>query len=137
MEVIATARGYYGGKIREPGAKFTLSSGKAFSEHWMKTEGGEKPPKVESKPAPAPKVESKPAPAPKVGSKPDSAPKAYHTVHKGFGKWDVFGLDGEVVEGGDNLKKAEAHALVEELKAGEEGDQGGESPPDDDKPEEG
>ncbi len=40
---------------------------------------------------------------------------AFHTVHKGFGKWDVYDPKGVVVENGDNLKKANAHALVKKL----------------------
>tara|TARA_R110000851_G_scaffold283911_1_gene437475 strand:- start:568 stop:870 length:303 start_codon:yes stop_codon:yes gene_type:complete len=38
--------------------------------------------------------------------------KGIHAVHRGAGKWDVFGADGKVIEGGDNLNKADAAALV-------------------------
>ena len=39
--------------------------------------------------------------------------KGIHALHKGFGRWDVLGVDGEVVESG--LDKAGASALVEKL----------------------
>ena len=42
-------------------------------------------------------------------------PKGYHKVHKGAGKWDVFGPDGEVVPEGDNIKRDDADALIELL----------------------
>lgn len=44
MEVIATKKGYYGGKIREPGDQFTIESERAYSERWMK--------RAETKPSP-------------------------------------------------------------------------------------
>ncbi|MCC6863272.1 MAG: hypothetical protein IT544_00485 [Rhodobacteraceae bacterium] len=37
MIVIATAKGYYAGKVREPGETFGLRDDADFSEVWMKT----------------------------------------------------------------------------------------------------
>jgi len=44
--------------------------------------------------------------------------KGIHAVHRGFGKWDVIGLDGEVINKDGDLNKADASALVETLLAG-------------------
>ncbi len=41
--------------------------------------------------------------------------KGIHAFHKGFGKYEVLGADGKVVEGGVDLNKADAGALVDEL----------------------
>lgn len=35
MQVRATAKGYYGSKVREPGETFTVAKGDDFSEAWM------------------------------------------------------------------------------------------------------
>jgi hypothetical protein len=35
MKVRATAKGYFGGKLREPGETFTLSEEAQFSKEWM------------------------------------------------------------------------------------------------------
>jgi len=43
--------------------------------------------------------------------------KKFYAVHRGFGKWDVFGQDKKVVENGGDLNKADAAALVELLLA--------------------
>lgn len=44
----------------------------------------------------------------------DDAPK-FKAIHRGAGKWDVFNEDLDVVEGGDNLNKADAAELVKKL----------------------
>jgi hypothetical protein len=36
MNVIATQRGFYGGRVREDGEAFSLSDPDHFSERWMK-----------------------------------------------------------------------------------------------------
>ena len=95
MKVQATDRGYYGSKIRLPGEKFTLKSKDDLSKRWMKKRGKE---------------------AANESSDPADDPK-HHTVHRGAGKWDVFDQSGNVVPDGDNLKKADAHALVDKLNA--------------------
>lgn len=35
MDVRATLRGYYGGKVREPGDRFEIKSAAEFSKSWM------------------------------------------------------------------------------------------------------
>ncbi|MBL4860749.1 MAG: hypothetical protein JKX96_07815 [Acinetobacter sp.] len=47
--------------------------------------------------------------------------KGIHAFHKGFGKWDVFGLDGTVAPDGVDLNKADAEALVKTLLADKAG----------------
>lgn len=100
MKVTATARGYYGGHIREPGDEFEIKSKKDFSKVWMTTD-----------------VDIS------TSEEDEDENKGYHTVHRGRGKWDVFGPDGEVVENGDNLSKRKARALVEKLEEDEEEDE--------------
>jgi len=95
MEVVAVAKGYYGGAIREPGDKFVLSDKGDFSRRWMEWA---------SKKAPEPEE------VPSVALE-----DSYHTSHKGGGYWDVFAPGGKIVSGGDSLRKAEAEALVVEL----------------------
>jgi len=90
MEVVAVAKGYYGGAIREPGDKFVLSDKGDFSRRWMEW-------------------------ASKKAPEPEEVPDGYHTAHKGGGYWDVLGPDGKIVEGGDSLRKDEAASLVVEL----------------------
>lgn len=36
MKVIVTERGYFGGRLREPGEIMDVPDEKAFSSHWMK-----------------------------------------------------------------------------------------------------
>ena len=56
IEVIATARGYYGGMVREAGDRFVVT-GETNIGSWMKP--------VEVKPEPKPEPKPKPKPAPK------------------------------------------------------------------------
>lgn len=49
MLVTATAKGYYGGKVREIGEVFGLAAKADLSKTWMEPVKGEKP----SRPAPA------------------------------------------------------------------------------------
>lgn len=44
MRVIATAKGYYGSKLREPGEEFGLSDDAHFSDTWMIPARGERDP---------------------------------------------------------------------------------------------
>jgi hypothetical protein len=94
------------GRWRKPGEVFDFKGTEKELGKWMK-------PTDEKAPA-------KKAPAKKKAKDDDKGgdkdPK-HHTVHKGFGKWDVFGPDGEVVDGGDNLGKEDAAELVEKLNA--------------------
>lgn len=55
--------------------------------------------------------------AAEAGKKDDDADPAFKAIHRGAGKWDVFDSELKVVEGGDNLDKAGAAALVEKLLA--------------------
>ena len=55
FEVRATRRGYYGGKLRNPGDVFVLSNTNAFSRQWMASVSGSPTPA----PAPNPKDEAK------------------------------------------------------------------------------
>ena len=50
----------------------------------------------------------------KVDDKTDDDP-AITAVHMGGGKWNVLGLDGEVVEDGEGLNKADAADLRDKL----------------------
>lgn len=43
MKVRATQRGYYGGMIREEGAKFSLAQPEDFSKSWMEKTGAADP----------------------------------------------------------------------------------------------
>jgi hypothetical protein len=54
MKVVATQRGYYGSKVREPGEAFEISDAKHFSKAWMgKTPGKAlKAPEPTSEPEP-------------------------------------------------------------------------------------
>jgi len=45
--------------------------------------------------------------------KADDKPKEFRAIHRGAGKWDVWGLDGKVVKNGGDLNKADAAALAE------------------------
>jgi|GEM_PF-2909420 len=44
-------------------------------------------------------------------------PDEFYAVHRGAGKWDVFGQNKKIVENGGDLNKADASALVELLLA--------------------
>ena len=49
MQVRATAKGYYGSKVREPGEAFAIAKEEDFSEAWMvkvEPEKAEKPAKA-------------------------------------------------------------------------------------------
>jgi hypothetical protein len=63
MKVIATQKGFFGKKRRNPGDIFVLSNEKEFSKVWMKTVDEAKAPKAEeseaSEPAPEAAPESK------------------------------------------------------------------------------
>jgi hypothetical protein len=74
MKVRATQKGYYGGKLREPGEIFSITHVKAFSQEWMEAVGWD--PKAPAEPAP-PESAPPPAldPAPTAG-KPGRPPKA-------------------------------------------------------------
>ncbi len=52
----------------------------------------------------------------KDNNSPDK-PEEFYSKHRGAGKHDVFGSDGEVVKDGSGLNKADAGALVELLLA--------------------
>lgn len=56
MKVIATRKGYYGSKVREPGEEFGLRSEADFSEGWMKPSDGAAP-KAKAKAKPAAQVQ--------------------------------------------------------------------------------
>lgn len=43
MRVTATQKGYYGGKIREPGETFSILDEAAFTTVWMQPAGGADP----------------------------------------------------------------------------------------------
>lgn len=43
MRVRATARGYYGSKVRDPGEDFVLTDPTHFSDNWMERTGGRDP----------------------------------------------------------------------------------------------
>lgn len=59
VKVIATAKGYYGGRVREVGDQFGVDDA-MFSDKWMKAEDPKwTPPKKPAKPAPKP--DTKPA----------------------------------------------------------------------------
>lgn len=45
MKVVATAKGYYGSKVREPGEEFGLSDDAHFSATWMVPADGAAMPK--------------------------------------------------------------------------------------------
>lgn len=65
MKVIATAKGYYGSKVREPGEEFGLRSEADFSEGWMKPSDGAAPKaKAKAKPNPAAQVQETEVKAP-------------------------------------------------------------------------
>lgn len=56
MKVVATRKGYYGSKVREPGEEFGLRSEADFSEGWMKPADGIAP-KAKGKAKPAAQVQ--------------------------------------------------------------------------------
>ena len=100
-KVIATQRGYYGGCIQEEGSVFEFTPNARPEGHKGEWKGD--------------KVASWMSPVAKKAPEPEEVPTSFHIDHKGGGYWNVFGPDGEIVEGGDSLKKAEAEALVVEL----------------------
>lgn len=51
MNVKATQRGYYGGRIIERGETFAIADEKQFSKEWMAKAEAEKPAKVQRGPA--------------------------------------------------------------------------------------
>lgn len=51
------------------------------------------------------------------GKSDDDKPKEFYAIHRGAGKWYVFGADKNVVENGGDLNKADAAALVKQLLA--------------------
>ena len=95
MKVRATARGYVGGSFRYPGDIFEVDE-KAFSGKWMEEV--------------APTHKPKPAA--------DLEEDQHAATHRGGGYWDVTNAKGEIVEGGESLKKAPAKALAKKLNAG-------------------
>ncbi len=54
MKVIATAKGYYGSKVREPGEEFGLRDEAHFSKSWMQPAAGEAALKAKAAPKPKP-----------------------------------------------------------------------------------
>ena len=90
---------------------------KAQAEAAAKVKANAKAKKAGAKKAetpPAPEPVAPPAPEPVAPLAADAEPK-FKAIHRGAGKWDVFDQNLEVVEGGDNLDKAGAAALVEQL----------------------
>ena len=61
MKVIATQRGYYGSKRRDPGEAFGLTDAKHFSATWMERADGKPVAAVETAGEPAPVVKLKAA----------------------------------------------------------------------------
>ena len=100
-KVIATQRGYYGGCIQEVGSVFEFTPAKRPEGHKGEWKGD--------------KEASWMSPVAEKAPEPEEVPTSFHIDHKGGGYWNVLGPDGEIVEGGDSLKKAGAEALVVEL----------------------
>ena len=145
MKVIAKQIGEYPqGTWRQPGEKFEFNREKKAS--WMLTEAeatkskaqdrtdaedaaeinravSEAMAKAKAKIKARKEAESKGKPgitkeeAAALAKEKANAEKEFYAVHKGFGKYDVLGLDERVVENGGGLKKADAAALVELLLA--------------------
>lgn len=98
---------------RQPGEVFEFDGKKDDLGSWMEPFDGK-----------AAKAEPKKEFKKDDGEGGDTTEPPFKAVHRGAGKWDVFNGDLEVVEGGDNLKKEEAHALVEKLIAEAEAAEG-------------
>ncbi|MFV1850117.1 MAG: hypothetical protein ACMZ66_05355 [Thalassospira sp.] len=72
VKVIATAKGYFGGRIREIDAKFSVPD-EMFSDRWMKPEDPEWTPPKKPDTKPAAKAENK-TPAKTAEPKTDTKP---------------------------------------------------------------
>ena len=132
MLVVAKVRGEYPqGTWRNPGEKFEFDgekpalwmmtaeeAGKSKAEDNAKAEEYAEIAKAQSDAGEKAKADIA---ARKEGDKPpakavaEDTPKEFYSKHRGAGKYDVFGSDGNVVEGGNDLNKANAGALVELL----------------------
>ena len=129
MLVIAKQLGEYPqGVWRQPGNKFEFNGKKPAM--WMMTEedAGESKAKATADAEDAAeinkavfeataevkaKIKARKAAEDAGKEKADDKPKEFRAIHRGAGKWDVWGLDGKVVKNGGDLNKADAAALAE------------------------
>lgn len=104
MRVTALSKGYYGGHLYEEGEKFEFTpvkKPKGFEGEW----GGDKPGKWMKATGDEPEL--------KEGEEEDLG--GSYTFVKEGNKWNVLDPDGDLIEGGEGLKKAEATSMVDDL----------------------